>query len=55
MAVNNINFTNSSLLAANYDAANSTHKMFRENTSQKSEEASVQVTISEEAKQVYRN
>lgn len=55
MAVNNINFTNNSLLAANYDAANSTHKMFRENTSQKAEESSVQVTISEEARQAYRN
>lgn len=55
MAVNNINFNNSSLLAANYDAANSTHKMYRENTSQKAEESSVQVTISEEARKAYRN
>lgn len=55
MAVNNIDFINNSLLAVNYDAANSTHKRFRENTSQKPEESSVQITISEEGKQAYRS
>lgn len=55
MAVNNINFVNNSLLVVNYDAANSNHKMFGERTSQKEEKSSVQVTISEEARQAYRN